>query len=147
MIVFLDIDGVLHPDPSISDQAFCRRHLLWSILLARPNVQIVISSDWRFHHSLAELANFILRDGDPSLKPRFIGMTPELPGARHEYQGRQQECLLWLNNNQPSDCPWLAIDDVAGNFTYGSPHLILVDHRTGLALSDVERVLTRVPIN
>jgi len=147
MIVFLDIDGVLRPDPSIAEVAFCRRHLLWSILSARPNVQIVISSDWRFHHSLAELAEFILRDGDPSLKPRFIGMTPELPGARHEYQGRQQECLLWLNNNQPSDRLWLAIDDVAGNFTYGSPHLILVDHRTGLTLPDVERVLSRVPIN
>lgn len=71
---------------------------------------------------------------DPSLKPRFIGMTPELPGARHVYEGRQQECHLWLNHNHASDGSWLAIDDVAGNFTYGSPHLILIEHRTGLTV-------------
>lgn len=141
MIVFLDIDGVLHPDPANSDQAFCRRHLFCKLLSARPSIQVVISSDWRFHHSLIELADFI-DPGDASLKRRFVGITPALPGAKHEYEGRQRECLQWLNTHAATKDCWLAIDDVAGNFTYGSPRLVLTDHRTGLTEQDIDTVLS-----
>lgn len=145
MIVFLDIDGVLHPDPATTEQAFCRSDLLCKLLLARTRLQVVISSDWRFHYSLTELTDLIVPSEAASLRQRFIGVTPVLPGAKHEYEGRQQECLRWLNDNPAASHPWLAIDDVAGNFTYGSPHLVLTDYRTGLTANDIGLVLSRVP--
>ena len=145
MIVFLDIDGVLHPDPATVEQAFCRRHLLCKLLLARTNLHVVISSDWRFHYSLPELTKLIVAGETSSLNKRFIGITPVLPGAKHEYEGRQQECLQWLNDHDATNHPWLAIDDVAGNFTYDSPRLVLTDYRIGLSAKDIDVVLSRVP--
>lgn len=145
MIIFLDIDGVLHPEPATAEQAFCRRHLLWEILSARARLQIVISSDWREHHPLPELINLITSGGDPRLSQRFIGTTPVLPGVKHEYRGRERECTQWLAESGFTDCQWLAIDDVAGNFSYGSPRLVLTDYRVGLTSQDVEFVLSKLP--
>lgn len=144
MILFLDIDGVLHPDPATAEQAFCRRHLLWDLLLVQTQIRVVISSDWRLRHSLPEMTELILAAGPSALAPRIIGVTPECPDARHVYEGRQRECLQWLADHAPAH-PWLALDDVAANFSYGSPHLVLIDHRTGLTPSDLKRVLARVP--
>lgn len=144
MIIFLDIDGVLHPDPATAEQAFCRRLLLIDLLSARPELQVVISSDWRLRISLPELTDLILSGEAASLKQRFIGVTPALPGARYEYEGRQQECLQWLRDHAAANHSWLAVDDVAGHFTYGSPHLVLTDHRTGLIAKDIDAVLSRL---
>ena len=47
MIVFLDFDGVLHPEPSLAKDAFCRLPLIEEILQDFPQVQIVVSSAWR----------------------------------------------------------------------------------------------------
>ncbi len=55
MILFLDIDGVLHPDPAMAEEGFFQRHLLWQLLSARTELKVVISSDWRTRHSLPEL--------------------------------------------------------------------------------------------
>lgn len=144
MIIFLDIDGVLHPEPAAVEQAFCRRHLLWKLLNARPAVQIVISSVWREQHSLDALTGLILANGDAGLKYRFVGTTPVLPGVKHEYRGRELECLAWLDTNA-SCSPWLAIDDVAGNFMHGSTHIMLTDYRVGLTAQNIENLLSRIP--
>lgn len=145
MIIFLDIDGVLHPEPATAEQAFCRRHLLWEMLSARPRLQLVISSDWREHHSLPELTGLITSGGDSRLSDWFIGTTPVLPVAKNEYRGRERECLQWLAESGFTDGQWLAIDDVAGNFSYGSPRLVLTDYRVGLMPQDVEHVLSKLP--
>jgi len=145
MIIFLDIDGVLHPEPATAKQAFCRRHLLWEMLSARPRLRLVISSDWREHHSLPELTGLITSGGDARLSDRFIGTTPVIPGAKNEYRGRERECLHWLAESGFTDGQWLAIDDVAGNFSYGSPRLVLTDYRVGLTSQDVEHVLLKLP--
>lgn len=120
MILFLDIDGVLHPDPATPDQAFSQRHLLWEFLNARPDVRVVNSSDWRVHHSLDELIDFILAGGDGQLSPRFIGVTPVQPGAGYEYRGRARECRQWLAESDFAGSLWIAIDDVNANFAFGS---------------------------
>jgi hypothetical protein len=144
MILFLDIDGVLHPDPAKAEDAFCQRHLLWQVLIARPQLRVVISSDWRLHHSLPKLADWIAKGSGEALTPRIVGITPVLQGARHEYRGREKECLAWREQNAPES--WLALDDVASNFTFGSPHLCLINYRTGLIEADVETLLARVPL-
>lgn len=144
MILFLDIDGVLHPDPAPAENAFCQRHLLWQILIERPTLQIVISSDWRLRYTLDYLADRIAEGSNKDIKQRMIGVVPVLPGMKHEYRGREQECLAWLAKHRSETEPWLALDDVAGNFTFGSPNLYLIDHQTGLRASDVARVLSLI---
>jgi hypothetical protein len=46
-LLYLDIDGVLHPT-TVKD-LFCRMHLLEEALIGKDS-QIIISSSWRFHH-------------------------------------------------------------------------------------------------
>jgi hypothetical protein len=145
MIIFLDIDGVLHPDPATLDQAFCQRHLLWELLKARLGMLVVISSSWRTHHSLDEIIDFILAGGDAQLRCRFVGSTPVLPGANHEYRGRERECVQWLNESSFAGSSWLAIDDIAGNFAFGSPHVLLTDYRTGITSNDIKTLLSKIP--
>jgi len=136
--------AVLHPDPTTMDMVFCRRHLLWQILRAEPNLQVVISSDWRLRHSLAELTQQITAGGGESLLRHFVGVTPELPGLRYEYRGREQECLAWLAHSNAMPAAWYALDDVAGNFAFGASQLILIDHRNGLTEADVGKVLLKL---
>lgn len=144
MIIFLDIDGVLHPDRAAIEDGFCCRHILWEILRKREFLKIVISSDWRKHHSLGEITEFILKDGGEELRDRFLGVTPVLPGSGYEYCGREKECLIWLEDNNHKETKWLAIDDIAGNFKYGSDYLFLVNYKTGLVKEYVHVILNKI---
>jgi hypothetical protein len=52
-VVFLDFDGVLHPDPPSNElPLFCRAMLLEEWLVQHPDVCVVISSTWRLKRSL-----------------------------------------------------------------------------------------------
>lgn len=144
-ILFLDIDGVLHPDPADESQAFCRREFLWELLEARPNLSVVISSDWRVRHPLPALVGRLLAGCTAPFASRFIGVTPVFPELKHSYRGREQECLAWLLESGHQG-EWLALDDVAGNFQFGSPQLVLTDYRTGLDVDTLARALSRLPV-
>ncbi|MGA1527066.1 MAG: HAD domain-containing protein [Burkholderiaceae bacterium] len=52
--LFLDFDGVLHSMSGYRDEAFCKLPLLED-LISDIEVDIVVSSSWRFQHSLDEL--------------------------------------------------------------------------------------------
>lgn len=144
MILFLDIDGVLHPDPAPEDKVFSCRHLLWEILRTCPDLQVVISSDWRLKHSLADLAQWITAGSTEILQNRFVGTTPVFSELRHTYRGREQECRAWLEQSHRADERWFALDDVASNFEFGAPQLILVDYRTGLTDATVQKALAKL---
>ena len=62
MILFLDIDGVLHPDPTTQEFAFCKSYLLHELIREFPNLKFVISSDWRKYHTLDELRELIFHN-------------------------------------------------------------------------------------
>ncbi len=73
MILFLDFDGVLHPEPCYQqEELFCRLHILESVLYDFPSVEVVISSTWRDTRTLAELKNLFSVD----IAPRIIDVTP-----------------------------------------------------------------------
>jgi len=55
-IIFLDFDGVLHPD---GVGLFSRLPLLESFLSRMPEAEIVVSSTWREDHTLDELRQFV----------------------------------------------------------------------------------------
>ena len=150
MILFLDFDGVLHPEGlgvAQDHRLFCCLPYLHQILRAAPMVEVVFSTSWRFLHSQAELVTWVSQAA-PELAPRFIGQTPCLE-AQNRPQGiiglREDEIRAWLAMNGQEDRPWLALDDRADDFLPGCDGLYLVDWQTGLTREDVEAILKGLP--
>ncbi len=149
MILFLDFDGVLHPDRASVDELFCRIGLLQDWLRVRPGVDVVISSSWREARPIAELRSFF----DDDLQGRVVGVTPnlkigdwaevdgEFPPARF---GRQLEVLQWLRTSNEPWRTWAALDDQAWMFRPMEPKLVVCDPTVGLKaenLAAVDRIL------
>lgn len=146
-ILFLDFDGVLHPKNTDQETVFCCVELLWKILRACPNVEVVFSTSWRELHKFDELLDFVTYGGGEDLVRRFIGVNPSIlleSGANHAGQlyQREEECLSWLVTNIQSHHPWLALDDA--DCWFARPNLYLVNPETGLTDADVLAIVGRI---
>jgi hypothetical protein len=152
MILFLDFDGVLHPEPCYSDEAFCRLPLIESILRDFANVQIVVSSSWRLDwkdpvESTAQMRKHFA----PDIALRVIGVTPDhrylerstAPQGLGEYP-REWECARWLRQHRTKGVPWLALDDRAWWFTPNSPHVMIVDCDSGFTADNETELRQRL---
>ncbi len=121
MILFLDIDGVLHPDPPQPDQRLRSLPRLAEILRDHPQVEVVISSLWREHLSLDQLRDLFPAD----LRERIIDVTPIAERIDGWLPARREgEILDWLEASGRDDEPWLAIDDQAWQFTQHRDRLV-----------------------
>lgn len=110
--MFLDFDGVLHPEPCYDDrQLFSCLPRLENVLRDFPAVQIVISSTWRDKYSLVELKALFAAD----IACRIIGVTPnwqEIPDIVSSIgHQRHAEIEGWLRQSGEPWHSWLAIDD------------------------------------
>jgi hypothetical protein len=126
MILFLDYDGVLHPDKSlfINGQPMLQGHgecfmwapLLESVLKTAPQVRIVLSTTWARDLGLV-LAKGWLPD---ALQERVIGATwdESMKQSETEYEGRStwwdmatryQQIKRYVDLNNVTR--WVAIDD------------------------------------
>lgn len=154
MILFLDFDGVLHPETAISTRVdFQHSPLLWRILREVPEVEVVFSTSWRISHTLEDLIAIVTLGGGEDLSHRFIGVNPVVDMVSRE-QGdlghRRDECLRWLEANRSrfpfwkKEIPWIALDDIA--YWYGLPcfNLHMTDYLTGLTDADVEAVIRKL---
>lgn len=140
MILFLDFDGVLHPLPTAGNVFGCVPHL-WTILRARPSIEVVFSSSWREVYAPESMLDFVTANGAEDLLDRFIGSNPVLAGAQDICQ-RESECVAWLHGNGMANRPWLALDDAD---QFSDPRcLYLVDRRTGLTAADVPQILAAI---
>ncbi len=117
MILFLDFDGVLHPqhdnEPTPTDQVFCHLPRFETVMREFPMVKIVISSMWRHQFTLDQLrARF-----SPDIAGRIIDTTAKAARA-DEYlpAQREGEILDWLLATGNEDAPWIAIDDAIWQF-------------------------------
>lgn len=142
MILFLDFDGVTHPEPCHQEEAFACLKFIEDLLREFPTVQIVISSSWRDFHSIEELrANFSL-----DMQARVIDVTPSirkpneqwLPGSM-AYE-RQWEIEAWLRINRPKGTNWLAIDDRPLWFEPECRNLLVTERKRGFHLGQVEEL-------
>lgn len=145
MILFLDFDGVLHPVGG-REEVFCRLPLLWHILEAVPNADVVFSTSWRETFSIEEMIGFVTGGEEASpFRSRFTGGNPVsvhredrcLPFAR------ERECGLWLSGNGYSHHSWLAIDDTPTEFS-STANVFTVDSTTGLTSADVAAIVRRI---
>lgn len=138
-ILFLDFDGVTHPEPCLSADEHCKLPLIESVLRDYPAVKIVISSSWRDHYSLEEMSAFFA----PDIASRLIGVTPSikrpssnwLPGHVPEFE-REWEIESWMKVNCAWDTPWMAIDDRPYWFRPDSANLLVTHSRTAFTLAD-----------
>lgn len=147
MILFLDFDGVTHPELR-GEPDFCRNPLLWQILRACPNVDVVFSTSWREIYTFDELIGFVTINGGEDLAHCFIAANPSILREQGAYNNgkqyrRESECRLWMQINEPQRS-WLAVDDLAVFFSPFSPVLHLTDRKTGLTDADVAAIIRRI---
>lgn len=123
LYLFLDFDGVLHPEGVGPELEFCHLENFEALMRRYPQVLIVLSTSWRVHFPLAKLITFFSSD----LQDRIVGATPPLQELATARGHRQRECEQWLVANAPG-APWLAVDDRANYFDSDCSELVLLPH-------------------
>lgn len=155
MILFLDFDGVLHPDAVYLER---RRPVLraegelfmWAPLLAEvlaefQDVQIVLSTSWAREFGYSRARKFL----PTALRQRTIGATWHSAMKWHTESMYSRYTLTWWDNVsryeqikrwvERAACEeWLAIDDKPSGWADAdSEKLILTDSARGLSDQDV----------
>lgn len=132
MILFLDFDGVLHPEPCFDrTQFFCFLPKLENVLREFSSVKIVISSTWRDNRSLNELRGFF----SETIRHRVIGTTPHWRDCRELLENfgfqHQAEIEAYLRSSPEPWESWIAIDDKPYLFRPFLPNLIKTKSEIG----------------
>ena len=124
-ILFLDFDGVLHPD---GVGLFSKLSLFEQYVIGMSELEIIISSSWRETHSFEELKNIF----PVSLRDKILGITPTLEDG-YDSGGRQREIELFLEaaSLNHTNASWVALDDMQSFFNHDCPFLILTKSDTG----------------
>ena len=130
-VLFLDFDGVLHAQDCLAEHQMGHLPHLVRLLRKHREVQVVVSSSWRWGRTLGELRAFFPVD----LRDRVIGMTPVLEWLGQPAH-RQRECLAWLEENAPG-ATWVAVDDDTTLFE--PDRVVLCDPAYGLSDAQVSR--------
>jgi hypothetical protein len=121
-ILFLDIDGVLHPGNGLGGTRLMHAEALETALDGL-SVQVVIASSWRFHLSMQE----ILQELPAGLAQRVVGAT----GSAHIGRwARFHEIKSWLDCHAPL-ADWRVLDDAVFEFPKPCPQLIACHPQTG----------------
>lgn len=134
MILFLDFDGVLHPqydgEPTPVSEVFCHLPRFESVMRDFPCVNIVISSTWRSQFTLEELRSRF----SPDIAACIIDVTPlsEHIDGKYLPAQREDEILKWMATSRRSDTPWIALDDAAWQFEQHRGRLVACTWYVGL---------------
>jgi hypothetical protein len=123
-LLFLDFDGVLHPNFSLEREYFSRmRYLLDALDGVAGDVEIIISSSWRFHWA----EDVLLEKLPKSLAQLVTGFTPMVEPGRHQ---RYREIQKYISSRS-GQLEWRAPDDAVNEFPEGCCELIACDGRIG----------------
>jgi hypothetical protein len=144
-VLFLDFDGVMHPEFCHESKHFVHLATFEAVMRAAPHVEVVISSTWRQKRSLHELKAVFTAD----VAARIVGATPlyaQLDGVPDSLQGyeREAECRSWLQQHGRVTQEWLALDDRSWNFRPFNRNVLLVDGSVGLNAEAAQTLLDRL---
>jgi hypothetical protein len=144
-VLFLDFDGVLHPEFCHESRHFECVHHLVGACGEREDLDIVISSTWRRNLGLPALkARF-----PEALSRRIIAVTPayatlrDLPAKVMPFE-REAECLGWMRANRPGHTRWIAVDDRPWLYRPFCSELFLVAGKTGLDVQAGDQLSKRL---
>lgn len=143
--LFLDFDGVLHPEFCHESRHFSCLPFFEQVLRATADIDVVVSSTWRQQYSLDELRSRFSMD----VAHRVIGVTPEykdlvdVPDSLLGYE-REAECRAWLLTRDRAVFPWLAVDDRPWLYRPFSRSLFLVDGKTGMTDTSAAVLIKRI---
>lgn len=162
MILFLDYDGVLHPDAAYYVQSRKGSHIelraegslfMWmpileGILSPYSDVKIVLSTSWVRELGFSKAKGFL----SPWLQGRVMGGTWHSKMAQHTEGShrvpdrwseltRYQQIANYLRTKRPTD-PWIAIDDDVFGWDPSTAHrLVPTDGDTGLSNPATQKLL------
>jgi hypothetical protein len=111
------------------DGLFSRSHLL-EPLFENSHADIVISSSWRFTHTLEQLKVKL----PSTLAQRVIGMTGNAVIGKH---ARYQEIMNHVRQLEPGTA-WCALDDSYWEFPSPCAELIRCNPNTGISNKQVD---------
>jgi hypothetical protein len=122
-LIFLDIDGVLISDIFLKHRIPGSELLrfdpvcleaLEDVLRIYKDAKVVITSSWREWYPPEVFPPLF----SPDIAPRVIGVTPFLKAMEIDSTAypRYMEVLKYLQQNNLSDSPWVAIDDLIDHY-------------------------------
>lgn len=120
--LYLDFDGVLHPNFCDKKQLFCHLPKLTKVLEGC-DVNIVISSSWRFQES----PDWLIELFPPAIQDSVIGFTGDAHIGRH---ARWHEIMAHVSTNRVVD--WRALDDAVNEFPADCSQLIACNGNVGI---------------
>ena len=152
-IVFLDIDGVLLPDPwrtflkdiwhdskgqikskDIYGYMFFEPNVLaFNRIVESTNCDIVISSSWRTRR---DLSTFRRMWAERDIEGKIIGLTPILSDS---YENRGDEIQMYLDEFNPSR--YCIIDDKEQMNPDQAPFFVRTNHKCGLTQADADKCI------
>ncbi|CAJ4113505.1 Uncharacterised protein [Burkholderia pseudomallei] len=121
-VLFLDLDGVTHPEsvyllrkhgPTLLDAPghalFEHCPLLEEVLAPYPDVRIVLSTSWvrRYRGSIRRVARRLT----PGLQARVVGTTYHSRMDPHEFAAAPRGMQVWADVLRRKPEAWLALDD------------------------------------
>lgn len=120
VVVFVDVDGVLHRAENGSLEF---APVLARVLLACPHADVVFSTNWRINASPEYLVNLL----PPEVQDRVAGVTGVVEGQRFE---RELECMEYAEKH--GVVQFVAVDDDATLFSPRCHFLFKTDRYDGL---------------
>ena len=147
MILFLDFDGVLHPEPCIEHGQFIHLRKFERWLRTHAEIEVVISSSWRNQVPWLEILDRFSAD----IQTRIVGRTPSrlqivrslVPTEVLIYK-REAEIFEWRRMQGRLSDAWIAVDDIPSWFSPGCANLMLIDPATGITEGDLAALSKRV---
>jgi len=145
-LIFLDVDGVLHPTRGKEEFSIpCMKELCR--IVKETGAAICLSTSWRLVPVALE---FLIKQLHTWGLPPHIGCTPQANKIEHAFwqfcgeQGpaRPKEIISWLADHKSSiDFPrWVAIDDIDMTDEL-KPHFVHTDKRAGLTPFDADHAI------
>lgn len=144
--IFLDIDGVLHPELCHESRQFSNLHMLEQFSRDHEYCDFVISSNWRHTYGIEIIKKRFgsyLGDKIVGVTSHYFDIQTEVPTELAPFT-RHWECLSWQHQSGRSKNKWCALDMFPWLFEPYTPHLVLVDGVYGLSERSMFRLYDTV---